>query len=194
MKTIVVFASGGGSNFRSIYNSTLDGSIKNTNISLLISNNLDSGAVSFARQKEIDVFILNTHRYPDQDKYQTTLIEKLKGVSPDLIVLAGYMKLIPSKIIPIYNQKIINIHPGKLPDFGGKGFYGINIHKAVINSGIRETAVTIHYVNEEYDKGIIIHEEKISIKEGESPESLANRVLLVEHKIYPKIINKLLNN
>ena len=104
------------------------------------------------------------------------------------------MKLIPSKTTSIYKGKIINIHPGKLPDFGGKGFYGMNVHQAVINSGVKETAITIHYVNEEYDKGMIIHQEKIPINRNDSVESLANRVLLMEHKIYPQIINKLLNN
>jgi len=122
------------------------------------------------------------------------LIEKLNNVDPTLIVLAGYMKLIPSNITSIYRKKIINIHPGKLPDFGGKGFYGMNVHRAVIDRGVEDTAVTIHYVNDEYDKGMVIHEEKISIKKGDTAESLAKRVLSIEHEIYPKIINKLLNN
>jgi len=194
MKSIVVFASGGGSNFKSIYNGTLNGKIKNTSISLLISNNPKSGAVLFAKEKDIDVFILNANRYPDNDEYESVLIEKLKKVKPILVILAGYMKLIPSKTTSIYKGKIINIHPGKLPDFGGKGFYGMNVHQAVINSGVKETAITIHYVNEEYDKGMIIHQEKIPINRDDSVESLAKRVLLMEHKIYPQIINKLLNN
>ena len=194
MKSIVVFASGGGSNFKSIYNGTLNGKIKNTSISLLISNNPKSGAVLFAKEKDIDVFILNANRYPDNDEYESVLIEKLKKVEPILVILAGYMKLIPSKTTSIYKGKIINIHPGKLPDFGGKGFYGMNVHQAVINSGVKETAITIHYVNEEYDKGMIIHQEKIPINRDDSVESLAKRVLLMEHKIYPQIINKLLNN
>jgi len=194
MKSIVVFASGGGSNFKSIYNGILNGKIKNTSISLLISNNPKSGAVLFAKEKDIDVFILNANRYPDNDEYESVLIEKLKKVKPILVILAGYMKLIPSKTTSIYKGKIINIHPGKLPDFGGKGFYGMNVHQAVINSGVKETAITIHYVNEEYDKGMIIHQEKIPINRDDSVESLAKRVLLMEHKIYPQIINKLLNN
>ena len=194
MKSIVVFASGGGSNFKSIYNGTLNGKIKNTSISLLISNNPKSGAVLFAKEKDIDVFILNANRYPDNDEYESVLIEKLKKVEPILVILAGYMKLIPSKTTSIYKGKIINIHPGKLPDFGGKGLYGMNVHQAVINSGVKETAITIHYVNEEYDKGMIIHQEKIPINRDDSVESLAKRVLLMEHKIYPQIINKLLNN
>ena len=123
-----------------------------------------------------------------------SVIEKLNEVNPELIVLAGYMKLIPSDITSIYKKKIINIHPGKLPDFGGKGFYGMNVHRVVIDRGVENTALTIHYVNEEYDKGMIIHEEIIAIKKDDTAESLAKRVLSVEHEIYPKVINKLLNN
>ena len=194
MKTIVVFASGGGSNFQSIYRNTLSGDIEDTTISLLISNNPKSGSILFAKEKNIDTFILNTNRYPNNDEYNKALIEKLNEVNPELIVLAGYMKLIPSDITSIYEKKIINIHPGKLPDFGGKGFYGMNVHRAVIDRGVENTAVTIHYVNEEYDKGMIIHEETITIKKDDTAESLAKRVLSVEHEIYPKVINKLLNN
>tara|TARA_Y100001970_G_C14243349_1_gene866326 strand:- start:2558 stop:3142 length:585 start_codon:yes stop_codon:yes gene_type:complete len=194
MKSIAIFASGGGSNFKSIYNHTLDGKIDNTKISLLVSNNPKSGAVLFAKNKGIEVFILNANRYPEVNEYNDVLIKKLSETNPSLIVLAGYMKLVPSIVTKAYKGKIINIHPGKLPDFGGKGFYGINVHQAVIDSGIKETAVTIHYVNKEYDKGMIIHEEKVIVEKDDSAESLGKRVLSVEHSIYPKIINKILNN
>tara|TARA_B100002052_G_scaffold77089_2_gene70103 strand:- start:16673 stop:17260 length:588 start_codon:yes stop_codon:yes gene_type:complete len=191
---IVVFASGGGSNFKSIYNNILNGKIKNSIIPILISNNPLSGAVLFAKDKGIETFILNTKRYPNKNDYNDTLIQKLDKVKPSLIVLAGYMKLIPSIITSIYEKRIINIHPAKLPDFGGKGFYGIKVHEAVIKSGVNETAVTIHYVNEEYDKGMIIHEERVVVDRNDSIESLAKKVLSIEHLVYPKIINKILNN
>ena len=104
------------------------------------------------------------------------------------------MILIPSIITSIHDKRIINIHPAKLPDFVGKGFYGMKVHEAVIKSGIKETAVTIHYVNEEYDQGMIIHEEKVVVDKNDSIESLAKKVLSVEHLVYSKIINKILNN
>ena len=194
MKSIVVFASGGGSNFKSIYNNTLNGKIENTKISLLVSNNPKSGAVLFAKNENLDTFILNSSRYPNKKKYKEVLVEKMNKISPDLIVLAGYMKLIPYELTSAYEKKIINIHPGKLPDFGGKGFYGMNVHRAVIDSEINESAVTIHYVNEKYDEGMIIHEEKVPVTINDSAESLAARVLSIEHKMYSKTINKLLNN
>ena len=191
---IVVFASGGGSNFKSIYNNILNGKIENSIIPILVSNNPLSGAVLFAKDRGIETFILNTKRYPNKNDYNNILIQKLDKVKPALIVLAGYMKLIPSIITSIYDKRIINIHPAKLPDFGGKGFYGMKVHEAVIKSGIKETAVTIHYVNEEYDQGMIIHEERVVVDKNDSVESLAKKVLSVEHSVYSKIINKILNN
>ena len=193
MKSIVVFASGGGSNFKSIFESTKSQKIKDTNINLLVSNNPDSGAVSYAKNQNIETFILNSHRYPDRDNYICAIVKKINQCKPDLIVLAGYMKLIPKELISLYEKKIINIHPGKLPEFGGKGFYGMNVHRAVIESGVGRSAVTIHYVNEEYDKGMIINEESVLVKNNDSPESLAKRVLLKEHEVYSKVINNLLN-
>jgi len=194
MRRIVVFASGGGSNFKSIYNSTLNGKIEDTKISLLASNNPKSGAVLFAKNQNIETFILNSNRYPDKEKYNQVLVQKMNEINPDLIVLAGYMKLIPHELTSIYEKKIINIHPGKLPNFGGKGFYGMNVHRAVIDSGIDESAVTIHYVNEKYDEGMIIHEERVPVTINDSAESLADKILSIEHKIYSETINKLLKN
>ena len=192
MNNLVVFASGSGSNFIKIYKNTLNNTIENSKISLLISNNPQSNSVSFAKENNIDSFIINIKRFPNKDEYNKILKDKLFNVNPRLIILAGYMKLIPSEITSIYKNKIINIHPGKLPDFGGKGFYGLNVHKAVIDRGDKRTAVTIHYVNKEYDKGNVIHEEIIDIIDGESAESLSRRVLEYEHKLYSQVINGIL--
>lgn len=193
MNNIIVFASGGGSNFEEIYKNTKNNKIKNSQISMLISNNPNSKVVAFAEYNNIDTFIINKVRFPDYIEYINKLDDMLSSVKPDLVVLAGYMKLIPKKITRAYNGKIINIHPGILPDFGGKGFYGMNVHKAVIASGARNTAVTIHYVNENYDQGTIIYKKNIKIEDGDTPESLSRRVLCYEHKIYSEVINNLLN-
>ena len=193
MKSIIVFASGGGSNFEVIYNNTKNNKIENSYISLLISNNPKSKAVKFAKANNIDIFILNKVRFPNYGDYITKLNEILLESNPSLIVLAGYMKLIPKETAKAYNGKIINIHPGKLPEFGGKGMYGMNVHKATIDSGKKSTAITIHYVNEVYDEGMIILEKMIRIEDDDTPDSLARRVLTFEHQIYSKVINKLLN-
>ena len=103
------------------------------------------------------------------------------------------MNLIPLNLVRHYKNRIINIHPALLPNYGGKGYYGDNVHNSVLNSGDNSSGITIHLVNEEYDKGIIICEEEVSIIEGETASSLSQRVLLVEHKVYSKVINNLLN-
>lgn len=194
MKNLVVFASGSGSNFKSIYNNIEKNEIEDTRISLLISNNPKSKVVSFAEENSIDTFIANHSRYPDRDEYVSKLINKIAEYRPELIVLAGYMKLIPEEIVEAFSDMIINIHPGKLPEFGGKGCYGMNVHRAVIDSKSKTTAVTIHYVNEEYDKGMVIHEELIDVLDNDTPETLGERVLKYEHKIYSKVINDIINN
>jgi len=194
MKNLVVFASGSGSNFKSIYNNIEKNEIEDTRISLLISNNPKSKVVSFAEENSIDTFIANHSRYPDRDEYVSKLINKIAEYRPELIVLAGYMKLIPEEIVEAFSDMIINIHPGKLPEFGGKGYYGMNVHRAVIDSKSKTTAVTIHYVNEEYDKGMVIHEELIDVLDNDTPETLGERVLKYEHKIYSKVINDIINN
>ncbi len=190
---IVIFASGGGTNFISIYKNIVESKIKNAMISLLVSNNPKSGAVEFAKMNNIETFIANKKIYPSDKKYNKTLIDKLTNVSPRLIVLAGYMKLIPQEVISLFKNRIINIHPGKLPEFGGKGMYGLNVHKAVIENRQKYTAVSIHYVNERYDEGKIIHEQRIRVLDDDTPESLSERVLNYEHKIYSVVINNLLN-
>ena len=193
MKRLIVFASGSGSNFKAIYNNIKKQKIKNANIELLVSNNSKSGAVLFAKNNSINTFIINQKIHPDRIEYIKSLNDRLLSCNPHLIILAGYMKLIPKEVVKLFNNKIINIHPGKLPEFGGKGYYGLNVHNAVISSKVNKTAVTIHYVNEEYDEGLTIHEEPIEVFKNDTAESLSNRVLSYEHKLYSKIINQLIN-
>ena len=193
MKRLVVFASGSGSNFKAIYNNIKDQKIENANIELLVSNNSNSGSVLFAKNNSINTFIVNQKTHPNRSAYIKSLNDQLLSCKPHLIILAGYMKLIPKEVVEAFKNKIINIHPGKLPEFGGKGFYGMNVHNAVISSKVNSTAVTIHYVNEEYDKGLTIHEEPIEVYKDDTAESLSKRVLSYEHKLYSKIINQIIN-
>ena len=193
MKRLVVFASGSGSNFKAIFNNIKDQKIKNAKIELLVSNNSNSGSVSFAKNNSINTFIVNQKTHPNRSAYIKSLNDRLLSCKPHLIILAGYMKLIPKEVVEAFKNKIINIHPGKLPEFGGKGFYGMNVHNAVISSKVNSTAVTIHYVNEEYDKGLTIHEEPIEVYKDDTAESLSKRVLSYEHKLYSKIINQIIN-
>ena len=187
MKNIVVFASGNGSNFKNIFRCIERGDI-NGSLIMLISNNPKSGAVQFAKKNKINYQILNKYRYNDSlnKKYE----EVLKNCNVDLILLAGFMKKIPKNIIRLYENKIMNIHPALLPKYGGKGFYGMNVHDAVIKSGDSFSGATVHYVNEFYDKGEIIIQKKIKINLEDCSESLAKKVLMIEHQIYPQAIKQ----
>ena len=122
------------------------------------------------------------------------MLKILQSYQTDLIVLAGYLKMIPLKIISNYKNKIINIHPSLLPKFGGKGFYGMKVHKAVINSQELFTGATIHFVDEIYDNGPILIQEKIKVYESDTPETISKKVLKIEHKILPYIVKKFCSN
>ena len=187
-----MFASGNGTNFRSILEHKREGKI-GSDVGLLITNNSTCGAAEIARAEGIEVIHISRKVFPDlsSQDYSNLFISALEKNETDLIVLAGYMKMLPEEVVKKYSNRIINIHPALLPKHGGKGMYGINVHKAVIESGEKETGVTVHYVNENYDEGEIIYQEKIPVNENESPESLMERVQEVERKVYPEVIRKL---
>ena len=193
MKTIAIFASGGGSNFQAIHEHIKKGKILGK-IRLVISNNANSGAIKYAEGNNIPSLIFNKFLYPNTIDYNKLLLKKLNEYSIDLIVLAGYMKLLPVEIVKAYHNCILNIHPALLPKFGGKGYYGIKVHEAVISSHDRESGVTIHFVDEKYDRGEIIAQEKVLVMNDDTPEILAKRVLEVEHRLYPKVVKAFCEN
>ena len=187
-KNIIIFASGNGSNFKNIHQKVKADEINGT-IKLLVSNNGKSGAIEYAVNEKIPIFIHNRNLYPDPDEYSQALVKALKEKNAELLLLAGYMKKIPQKVVDKYLGRILNIHPSLLPKFGGKGFYGIKVHEAVINSKEQQTGITIHLVDHDYDTGNIIYQEKIDVLRTDSPVSLGKRVLELEHKNYPKVIS-----
>ena len=187
MKNIAVFASGGGSNFKSIHNHVQSGEIPGR-IVLTISNNPDSGAIEYAREYNISTLIINKVCYPNSITRIELLTQALVENDVDLICLAGYIKLLPTSIVHQYKNRIMNIHPALLPQFGGKGFYGIKVHEAVIASGADQSGVTVHFVDEEYDHGKIIVQEKVEVQSKDTAETLAKRILKVEHELYPKVV------
>jgi formyltetrahydrofolate-dependent phosphoribosylglycinamide formyltransferase len=190
---IVAFASGSGSNFKSVHNKIKTGEI-NAEIKLLVSNNIDAGVLSYANAERIPIFIHNKARFSDNIEFTNSLFNELKKANTDLLVLAGFMKKIPDEIITHFERRIINIHPSLLPKFGGKGFFGMNVHRAVIKMKEKESGVTVHFVNKIYDNGPIVAQSVIKIKVDESAEELAKRVLLEEHKLYPKVIKAFCEN
>ena len=192
-KNIVVFASGAGSNFISVHKSIIKNNIY-AQIVLLISNNPKSGAINYAKKNNIDYKIINDFRFPEEINKNKEYEFVLKIYKTDLILLAGFMKKIPKNIVEIYKNRIMNIHPSLLPEFGGKGFYGMKVHNAVIKSNEKNSGATVHLVNDEYDKGRIIIQKKVKINVSDTAETLAFKVLKIEHQIYPKAIEIFFSN
>ena len=192
---ICVFASGAGSNFKNILEARKNGII-NSDVILLITNNSKCGAVEIADSYGVEVFHISRKVFTDlsDDDYADLFLQKLKQKKIDLIVLAGYMKMLDLKVIREYENKIINIHPALLPAFGGKGMYGINVHKAVIEAKEKKSGVTIHIVNERYDEGKILFQKSVEVLDSDDEFSLQKKVLILEHKYYPLVIKDIEQN
>lgn len=190
---IAVFASGGGSNFQAIIDRINSGDL-DVSLSLFVSNSSTCKAMERAKNEEYKTLHISPSHFSSEDEYIEELLYSLKNNSVDLIVLAGYMKKIPSEIIRAYPNKIINIHPALLPAFGGEGMYGMNIHRAVYDKGVKVSGITIHFVNEVYDNGAIIFQKAIDISQLHSPEEIACSVLSVEHDSYWRVIKAMSEN
>ncbi len=193
MKKIAVFVSGGGSNFIAIHRQIIQGNILGK-IVMVFSNNPNCGAIKFAEENSIPIFIINAARYPNAHTRDEFLLETCLKAEIDLICLAGFMKMLPQNIVKQYEYRILNIHPGLLPEFGGEGFYGTRVHEAVINTGKRESGATVHFVDEIYDHGPIILQKKVEVMETDTPESLAARVLKLEHELFPEVVKAFCEN
>ena len=189
---MAVFASGSGSNFINLFNKTTNNNL-NGKIVLLVSNNPNSGAVKFAKNNDISVKIINKFRYKNKTIINKEYKSSLKENKIDLILLAGFMKKIPVDLIKIYRNKILNIHPSLLPKYGGKGFFGMNVHNAVFNSNEKFSGATVHYVNKDYDRGPILIQKKVEIQSCKGPNEIAKKVLKIEHEIFPKAVQIFLN-
>lgn len=183
---IGVFASGRGSNLQAIINSIEAGDLT-CKIEFVLSNNSDSGALEIARRYSIPAIHLSERSFISNN-FEKSIFQVLRKYNPDLIVLAGYMKLIQQNLVKEYRNRIINIHPALLPNFGGKGMFGMNVHKAVLDSKEKYSGVSVHLVNEEYDKGKVLYQEKVDISDCKSPEEIAEKVLKLEHIVYPKVL------
>ena len=184
---LCVLASGRGSNLKSIIFSQIKGKIK-SQIVLVISNNSNSNSLNIARSYQIPAIHLSQKQFTSESEYADSFLNILEKHHIDMIVLAGYMKLIPLEIIRRYKNKIINIHPALIPAFCGQGFYGLKVHEAVIESGVKITGVTIHFVDEVYDHGPIIAQKSVKVSDSDTPETLQKKVLKVEHKLLPETI------
>ena len=188
---IGVLASGGGTNLQAIIDYLARrGDYTIARIAVVAANRANAGALERARTASIPAEVF------DATDDGTSLLDTLRRHSVELVVLAGYMKKIPPSVIREYHRRMINIHPGLLPAFGGPGMYGANVHAAVIAAGASTTGVTVHFVDDQYDHGPTIAQWKVAVRDEDTPESLAARVLKVEHEVYPRIVEMVaeLNN
>ncbi len=180
-------ASGRGSNMLAMIDNCEVGKL-NAKPVVVISNNADAGALVYAREAGIPAFHLSSNTHEDESVLDQEITNILKSHEVDWVILAGYMKKIGPRLLGEFQGKIFNIHPSLLPRHGGQGMYGVHVHEAVLASGESETGVTIHMVDGEYDQGRILAQEKVFVEADDTPESLAARVLKVEHELYSETL------
>ncbi len=189
MKRIAVFASGGGTDFQSV----IDANERDNfcEISVFIASKSGIGAIERAKKHGIRAEVFAKADYPDLETLYSALTELLKELSIDYIVLAGWLKIIPESFIKNFEDRIINIHPSLIPSFCGGGFYGLRVHKAVLDYGAKISGCTVHFVNEVPDGGAIIAQRAVEVADGDTPETLQSRILEEEHKLLPYCVKKL---
>lgn len=188
VKKIVIFASGEGTNTENICN--YFSTSTRFEVVLIATNKKDSFVINRAQKLNIPSFVFSKN-----DLNNSVIVEKkLLELEVDFIVLAGFLLKVPKKIINLYSDKIVNIHPSLLPKFGGKGMFGENVHQSVIESGEKESGITIHYVNNNYDEGNVIFQEKFPLVKNESLESLLEKIRVLEMRFFPVVIERVINS
>lgn len=183
-------ASHGGSNMQAIIDACKAGEL-NAAAAVVISNNSDSRALERAKTEGIPNYYLSGKTHPDPDDLDRAIMDTLILHKVDVVALAGYMKKLGPKTLAHFRGRILNIHPALLPKFGGKGMYGIHVHEAVLAAGEKESGVTVHLVDEEYDRGPILAQVRVPVMPGDTPEALAERVLAQEHILYSATLQRI---
>jgi len=187
MKKIIVFASGSGTNAENIIKYFSE--IEIAKVVSIFTNNASAKVIERAKNHQIPVEIFSKNELLERN-----VLQKIQEIDPDLIVLAGFLLKFPENIIEQYPNKIINIHPALLPNYGGKGMYGMHIHRAIVNNKEKETGISIHYVNENYDEGGIIFQANVALNDEDTPETVAEKIHELEQKHFPEIIHKILED
>ena len=188
---VAVMASGGGTSLQQLLDEFPDrgDSTAEARVCLVVSNRPGIGALERAERVGVRTEVIDPAEYESSEAFGKKLIELYNGESINLVVLAGYLKMLPNNLIAAYRNRIINIHPALLPLFGGKGMYGIRVHEAVLEAGVKLSGPTVHFVDEEYDRGPIIAQRPVPVYHTDTPETLAARVLEVEHQILPEVVS-----
>ena len=195
MLKIVVCVSGGGTNLQAILDAIENGTITNTEVLAVISNNGGAKALDRARNRGIEAKVISPRQYPRREAFDEDFTNKMKELSPDLIVLAGYLVILPEQLIRKYKNRIINIHPSLIPSFCGKGYYGLKVHESALARGVKITGATVHFVDEGTDTGPVILQKAVEVKQGDTPHTLQQRVMEeAEWQILPKAIDLIAND
>jgi phosphoribosylglycinamide formyltransferase-1 len=186
MKKILIFASGSGTNAENLIKYFQESKVGV--VTGVFTNNPNAKVIDRAKKYDVPTVIFTKEEF-----FESKILHKIKEFQPDVIVLAGFLLKVPANIIALFPNKIVNIHPALLPKYGGKGMYGMHIHKAVIENKEKETGITIHYVDENYDEGAILFQESVALSGTDTPESVAVRIHTLEQKYFPELIEKVLN-
>ncbi|MBR2213106.1 MAG: phosphoribosylglycinamide formyltransferase [Eubacterium sp.] len=189
-----VLVSGGGTNLQAIMDAMDVGKITNATLEVVISNKKDAYALERAKNKGIEAVAVSPKDYETKDEFNKALLETIDSYNLDLIVLAGFLVVLPAELVQKYENKIINIHPSLIPSFCGDGFYGLKVHEKALERGVKITGATVHFVDEGTDTGPIIKQKAVEVKPDDTPETLQRRVMEeAEWQILPEVINELAN-
>ena len=194
MLNVVVCVSGGGTNLQAILDALKAGKITNVKITAVISNNPGAKALDRAKDNGIEGIVLSPKAYADRAAFERAFTERMQELSPDLIVLAGFLVRIPEAMVAAFSGRIINIHPSLIPSFCGVGYYGLKVHEEALKRGVKVTGATVHFVNEGMDEGPIIAQKAVAVEESDTPEILQKRVMeQAEWILLPTAIDDIAN-
>jgi len=191
---LAVLASGSGSNLAALINAINDGVIENARISVVISNKQDAYALKRAEDAGIPAVFAERSGFNDNETFYRHVLEKLNEFDVDVVLLAGYLRILTNPLLEAYKDRILNIHPSLLPDFGGVGMYGMKVHEEVLKAGVSASGCSVHLVNEHVDGGAIIAQKTVPVLPEDTPEILAARVLKEEHKLYSATVQQFISN
>lgn len=195
MLNVVVMVSGGGTNLQAIIDRVADGTVRNTKLVGVISNKKDAFALERARKAGIPDVYLSPKDFSVRADFDNALLEKLQELKADLVVLAGYLVIVPKCVVQAFEGRIINIHPSLIPSFCGDGMYGLKVHEAVLARGCKVSGATVHFVDDGTDTGPIIYQKAVEVKPGDTPELLQRRIMeQAEWELLPKAIDAIANN
>ncbi len=194
MLNVLVLVSGGGTNLQAIIDAVENGTIRNVRLAGVISNNYGVYALHRAENAGIQNEVVSPKDYPDRAAFNHALLERVNSYAPDLIVLAGFLVVIPEEMIDAYENRIINIHPSLIPSFCGTGYYGLKVHEAALARGVKVSGATVHYVDKGTDTGPILLQKAVEVLPGDTPKSLQQRIMeQAEWKLLPEAINRIAN-